>query len=69
MPSMQHADLTPITKALAVDLSATPGLSPLDNIEGITLGPKLPDGRQSVVLVSDNNFSPSQVTQFLLFAM
>jgi hypothetical protein len=41
----------------------------VDNIEGITLGPKLPDGRQSVVLVSDNNFSPSQVTQFLLFAM
>ena len=69
MPSMQHADLTPITKALAVDLSATPGLSPLDNVEGITLGPKLPDGRQSVVLVSDNNFSPSQITQFLLFAM
>jgi hypothetical protein len=29
----------------------------------------LADGRQSVVLVSDNNFSPSQITQFLLFAM
>ena len=73
MPSMQHADLTAITKALAVDLSATAGVAtrehPLDNIEGITLGPKLPDGRQSVVLVSDNKFSPSQVTQFLLFAM
>ncbi len=27
MPSMQHADLTPITKALAVDLSATPGVA------------------------------------------
>ncbi len=69
MPSMKHAALTPLSKSLAVDLSATPGLSPLDNVEGITLGPKLPDGRQSVVLVSDNNFSPSQVTQFLLFAM
>jgi len=39
------------------------------NVEGITLGPTLPDGRQSAVLVSDNNFSPSQLTQFLLFAM
>ncbi|BBZ51972.1 hypothetical protein MHEI_36890 [Mycobacterium heidelbergense] len=69
MPSMQRASVTPMSKTLAVDLSATPGLAPLDNVEGITLGPTLPDGRQSVVLVSDNNFSPAQVTQFLLFAM
>ncbi|OCB21786.1 phytase [Mycobacterium malmoense] len=68
-PSLQNGPVTPMSKTLAVDLSATPGLSPLDNVEGITLGPKLPDGRQSVVLVSDDNFSPSQVTQFLLFAM
>lgn len=60
---------TELTKTLAVDLTATPGLSPLDNIEGITLGPRLEDGRQSVILVSDDNFSPTQVTQFLLFAM
>jgi hypothetical protein len=42
---------------------------PLDNVEGMTLGPKLPDGRQSLVLVSDNNFAASQSTQFLLFAL
>ena len=42
---------------------------PLDNVEGMTLGPKLPDGRQSLVLVSDNNFAASQFTQFLLFAI
>ena len=41
----------------------------LDNVEGITLGPKLSDGRQSVVLVSDDNFSPQQITQFLAFAL
>lgn len=69
MSSMEDVTLTPMSKSLAVDLSATPGLSPLDIIEGITLGPKLPDGRQSVVFVSDNNFSPVQVAQFLLFAM
>ncbi|OMB99893.1 phytase [Mycobacterium sp. NS-7484] len=56
-------------KTLLVDLTDTAGLAPLDNIEGITLGPKLPDGRQSVIAVSDDNFSPTQVTQFLLFAM
>lgn len=73
MSSMYDAQLTPMSKALAIDLSATPGLGtpdhPLDNIEGITLGPRLPDGRQSVVLVSDNNFSDTQITQFLLLAM
>jgi hypothetical protein len=34
-----------------------------------SLGPTLPDGRPSVVLVSDDNFSPTQITQFLAFAM
>ena len=42
---------------------------PLDNVEGMTLGPQLPDGRRSLVLVSDNNFAASQFTQFLLFAL
>ncbi|CRZ13634.1 esterase-like activity of phytase family protein [Mycolicibacterium neworleansense] len=60
---------TELTKTLLADLTATPGLAPLDNIEGITLGPKLADGRQSVIAVSDDNFSPTQVTQFLLFAL
>ena len=42
---------------------------PLDNVEGMTFGPRLRDGRRSVVLVSDNNFSATQFTQFLLFAL
>jgi hypothetical protein len=42
---------------------------PLDNVEGMTLGPRLPDGRESLILVSDNNFAASQFTQFLLFAL
>lgn len=38
----------------------------IDNIEGMTLGPKLPNGHQSIVLVSDNNFNPIQAkTQFI----
>jgi len=54
-------------KTLLLDLR-TLGI-PLDNVEGMTLGPQLPDGRQSLVLVSDNNFAASQFTQFLLFAL
>ncbi len=54
------------TKELVLDLDDL-GI-PLDNVEGMTFGPRLPDGRRSVVLVSDDNFAPAQFTQFLLFA-
>ena len=57
----------PAKKTLLLDLG-TLGI-PLDNVEGMTLGPTLPDGRRSLVLVSDNNFAASQFTQFLLFAL
>ena len=62
LPRLQTAQ-----KTLLLNLDAL-GI-PLDNVEGMTLGPKLPDGRQSLVLVSDNNFAASQFTQFLLFAI
>jgi hypothetical protein len=42
---------------------------PIDNIEGMTFGPPLPDGRQTLVIVSDNNFNPGQFTQFILLAL
>jgi hypothetical protein len=54
-------------KTLLLDLDEL-GI-PLDNVEGMTFGPRLPDGRRSIVLVSDNNFAASQFTQFLLFAV
>ena len=57
----------PIQKQLLLDLN-TLGIS-LDNLEGMTLGPRLADGTQSLLLVSDNNFATAQVTQFLLFRL
>ncbi len=39
----------------------------IDNIEGVTLGPKLPNGHQTLILISDNNFNWFQKTQLLLF--
>jgi 3-phytase len=56
-----------VQKTLLLDLR-TLGI-PLDNVEGMTIGPTLPDGRRSLVLVSDNNFAATQFTQFLLFAL
>ncbi len=60
--SVREADNT-----LVLDL-ATLGIT-LDNVEGLAFGPVLPDGRRSLVLVSDDNFSDSQKTQVLLFAL
>jgi hypothetical protein len=41
----------------------------LDNLEGITFGPKLPDGSQSILLISDDNFRNAEKTQILLFRL
>ena len=67
----QLTDVRTAQKTLLLDLDVLVegfGLT-LDNIEGMTLGPRLPDGRQSLLLVSDNNFTPNQVSQFLAFAL
>lgn len=39
----------------------------IDNIEGMCFGPRLPNGNLTMVVVSDDNFSASQVTQFIAF--
>jgi LPXTG-motif cell wall-anchored protein len=43
-----------------------------DNLEGMTLGPRLPNGKPSLIVISDDNFStsqPPQINQFLLFEL
>lgn len=69
-----RTDVVPVTKTLVLDLSDVAGLTTdlaptLDNFEGMTFGPRLPDGRASLVLVSDDNFNPAQRTWFLTFAI
>ena len=49
----------PVEKTLLLDLDEL-GI-PLDNVEGMAFGPNLPDGRRSLILVSDNNFSPGRL--------
>ncbi len=68
IPSLKgELPIEPVKKKLLLDLDEL-GIS-LDNLEGMTLGPRLPDGTQSLLMVSDNNFNDVQVTQFLLFRM
>ncbi len=59
--------LRPVSKRLVFEFDDL-GI-PIDNIEGMTFGPTLPDGRQTLVIVSDNNFSPTQFTQFVVLAV
>jgi hypothetical protein len=61
------AGITPIYKRLLLDLTDL-GI-PLDNFEGMTLGPQLSDGSQSLVLISDDNFNELQTTELLLFRL
>jgi 5'/3'-nucleotidase SurE len=41
----------------------------LDNSESLSFGETLPDGRQTLIVTSDNNFNEEQSTQFLAFAL
>lgn len=65
-----------VTKELVLDLN-TLGIA-LDNLEGVEIGPTLADGRRSLLLLSDDNFSaangngpgtPGQFTQFVAFGI
>jgi hypothetical protein len=66
--------VTPVRKTLLVDLSNVAGLDAglapgLDNFEAMVFGPRLPGGRQTLILASDDNFNVSQRTWFLQFAV
>ncbi|AFY32948.1 5'/3'-nucleotidase SurE [Calothrix sp. PCC 7507] len=72
LSATQLAAIAPAQKRLLLNLNdlklptdTNHPITGLDNIEGITFGPKLADGRQSIVLVSDNNFGATQFTQIL----
>ncbi|MEH2082487.1 MAG: esterase-like activity of phytase family protein [Nostoc sp.] len=63
--AVDSKNIKPVKKKLLLDLRKLDVL--LDNIEGLTFGPKLPDGQQSLILISDNNFNSLQRTQILAF--
>jgi hypothetical protein len=78
MTALNQGSYTPATKTLLFDfedirdqLSKVSGSTAnvVDNIEGITFGPDLPNGNKSLVLVADNNFSAfgQQLNQFIVF--
>jgi 3-phytase/alkaline phosphatase D len=68
LDALSGAVYTPMSKELVADFELDLGVDP-DNLEGMTFGPTLPDGRTLLIVVSDNNFNPSQTTQFVALAV
>jgi hypothetical protein len=66
LPRLRSGEYRPAPKRLVADFDHL-GLSRLDNTEGMCWGPRLPNGHRSLVVVSDDNFSARQVTQFAAF--
>lgn len=66
VPSLHAGQYQPVAKTLVADFSHL-GLAHLDNTEGMAWGPVLPNGHRTLVCVSDDNFNPAQVTQFVAF--
>lgn len=68
--SLKLQKFSPVKKTLVADLDdfiSKMNIKLLDNIEGISFGPKLVNGSQTLILVSDNNFSQKQRTLFMAF--
>lgn len=65
LSSLANQPVTPLTKKLVFDSDHSRRLHEPDNIEGISWGPSV-NGSPTLVLVSDDNFSKSQKTEFVL---
>lgn len=68
IPSLRDEAVVPVHKRLLTDFSGYP-LSRLDNLEGMTWGPRLPSGEYSLVLISDDGFYTQEVTQIVALAV
>jgi hypothetical protein len=66
-PSLQNQKLELASKKLILNMDDL-GIF-IDNIEGLTFGPKLANGHRSIIFISDNNFSDKQKTQVLFFEL
>lgn len=67
LPSLAARSLQAAPKRLVLDLTADAALAGR-NVEGMAWGPVLPDGRATLLLVSDNNFIDDEATTLALYA-
>ncbi|MBZ9729445.1 esterase-like activity of phytase family protein [Salegentibacter sp. JZCK2] len=74
MENLRKSDYQNAEKRLVFDFKSVKNFlteETIDNIEGMTFGPDLPNGKKSLILVSDDNFSSfsDQITQFILLEL
>ena len=67
--ALLNADYKAVVKTLLVDFNKLPLKNPVDNIEGISWGPKLANGNYTLIAIADNNFNTTgaQVNQMIAF--
>ena len=80
-PTLAAPELVPLVKTPVFDLAGCPpdgattlpgATQPnalLDNVEGMALGPALPDGWRALLLISDDNVRATQVTRVIAVAV
>ncbi|WP_406402092.1 esterase-like activity of phytase family protein [Streptomyces uncialis] len=66
--SLAGRPVVPMRKKLVADFHDL-GVSTIENTEGMTWGPNLPNGERTLLLVSDDNFSQEEVTRFVALAV
>ena len=59
--------INPVKKSFLLNLSTLN--IPLDNIEGLTWGSELENGKRSLILISDNNFNAFETTQAIALSL
>jgi len=74
VPPNSAPGVAQLGKRLVIDLAEiaaefSEGFRTLDNFEGMCLGPRLEDGSQTVLIISDNNYSARQRTSLLAFRL
>jgi hypothetical protein len=72
VPALVGASYTAVTKKLVLNFDTIKAVvGNIANLEGMTFGPKLANGRNSLVVVADDNFAPATSetdrNQFLVF--
>ncbi|MBD2252882.1 esterase-like activity of phytase family protein [Nostoc parmelioides] len=65
--AIDSKNIKPVEKKLLLDLRTLDVA--LDNIEGLTIGPWLPNRQKALILISDNNFNSIQRNQILAFQL
>lgn len=71
--TLTPGSVQPVSKTMIFDSKTLAGVlntwdTKVDNVEGMSFGPRLPDGHPSLIIVSDDNYLASQrKTQFIIF--